>query len=218
MTVAKKGRSSPAYRLWYEEELGLELKYTFLMSYMRSLEQTLAQGNGKDIEKTLPFWEFLDIEFDKAKRQFRFVAYYKQESSFPNLFHRLIASPALQKIGEEIEGKGKDRIYKQDWKPREQLQFEIGAFNVIYMLLDDKNKLLYVGEAQDLIKRLGQTYRSIPHWNYYKYNVLPDSLSSFRVQLERMLIRDLSTMLPSNRKGDCIAISDYKLANEKIDK
>lgn len=41
VTVAKQGRSSPAYRLWFEDNLAHELKYTFLMSYMRSLEQSL---------------------------------------------------------------------------------------------------------------------------------------------------------------------------------
>ena len=69
VTVAQKGRSNPAYRLWFEEELSLKLKYTFLMSYMRSLEQSLTDVKEQDIEKNIPFWEFLDIEFDPSKRQ-----------------------------------------------------------------------------------------------------------------------------------------------------
>ena len=32
VTTARHGRKSPALRLWYEEELSLKLKYTFLMS------------------------------------------------------------------------------------------------------------------------------------------------------------------------------------------
>lgn len=218
VTVAQKGRSSPAYRLWFEEDLSLKLKYTFLMSYMRSLEQSLKDNDKQDIEKEIPFWEFLDIEFDLSKRQFHFTAHYRQEPSFPNLFARLIGSPPLQKISEELEGKDTKRIYKQDWKPREQLQYELGATNVIYMLLDTKNKLLYIGEAQNLVKRLSQEYSSIPKWEYFKYNVLPDSLSTFRVQLERMMIRDFAAILPSKRDQSCIAISDFRLANDKINK
>src|SRR5580704_6722992 len=90
VTTAPHGRKSPAFRLWFDPVLALGLKGTFLMSYMRSLEGTL-QGN-VDIEQVMPFWEFLDIEFDKQRRVFRFVAYYRQEASFPHLFDRLIGS------------------------------------------------------------------------------------------------------------------------------
>ena len=78
--------------------------------------------------------------------------------------------------------------------------------------------MLYVGEALDLVKRLGSSHSSIPNWNYFRYNVLPDHLSSYRVALERMLIRDLATLLSNNKGIDTINISGYRLANEKIDK
>ncbi len=218
VTSAKHGRSSPAYRLWYEEDLSLKLKYTFLMSYMRSLEQQLAFDQKKNIEKEIPFWEFLDIEFDKISRMFIFVAYYKQEPSFPNLFERLIDSPGIKRISDELDGNKERRIYKQDWKKRDQLSFEIGATNVLYMLIDTQNKVLYVGEATDLVSRLNQPHPSIPHWDYFRYNVLPSELSPYRVSLERMLIRDLASFLPTKKSVSSLVISEYTLANDKIDK
>jgi hypothetical protein len=217
ITVAKEGRTNPAYRLWFEDSLARELKYTFLMSYMRSLEQSLTTDNKKDIESEIPFWEFLDIEFNQQKREFIFVAYYTQEASFPNLFERLISSPVISKIADELEEKKETQIYKQNWKPREELEYEIGALNVIYMLVDTKNKLLYVGEAQDMIKRLFQPYPTIKDWNYFRYSVLPDKLSPYRVMLERMLIRDLASLLKNKKDVKSISISDYSLANDKID-
>ena len=217
VTAAKQGRKSPAYRLWFGEELSFELKHKFLMSYMRSLEKGLRGKGAEDIEIQIPFWEFLDIEFDKKKKFFRFVAYYYQEPSFPELFKRLIASPAIQKIDDELESKSPKRIHKQGWKPREDLEYEIGAHNVIYTLIDTENNLLYVGEAKDLIRRLSQEYRSIPHWNYFRYCVLPEALNPFRVSLERMMIRDFAEILGNKGGVDGITISEYKLANEKID-
>ena len=53
---------------------------------MRSLEERLAEKKQVDIEKEIPFWEFLDIEFDADKRAFHFLTYYTQKPSFPNLF------------------------------------------------------------------------------------------------------------------------------------
>ncbi|MCB2215107.1 MAG: GIY-YIG nuclease family protein [Desulfobulbaceae bacterium] len=218
VTVATKGRKTPAYRLWYEEALSIDLKRAFVMSYMRSLENSLSSGKLADIEERIPFWEFLDIEFDKDSRLFKFVAHYTQEPSFPNLFERLIESPSIHKIDDQVSRKEGIRIYKQDWKPRGELEFELGAANVIYMLADTENKLLYIGEAKDLVKRLAQRYRAIPDWNFFRYDVLPDELEAIRVPLERMIIRAFATLLPSKKQIDSLEISEYLLANDKVDK
>src|SRR6185369_16080381 len=105
---------TPAYRLWYPELLSVGLKHTFLMSYMRALETSLSQLATADIEKSIPFWEFLDIEYDESRKLFKFCAYYTQEPRFPELFKRLVQSSAIQKIDDEIAGKGEGRINKQD--------------------------------------------------------------------------------------------------------
>ncbi len=217
VSVAKEGRKTPAYRLWYEDELVMELKHKFLMSYMRSLEKRLRPEAKEDIEKDMPFWEFLDIEFDSNRKVFRFEAYYRQEPTFPELFKRLIGSPRLKQVDDELGKKGPVRIYKQSWKPREMLEFELGAMNVIYMLMDTENKMFYVGEALDLVKRLSQRYPSIPNWNFYRYDVLPNQLSGHRVAIERMLIRGYAELLENKSGIESRRISDYKLANDRID-
>jgi hypothetical protein len=215
VTTAPHGRKSPAFRLWFDPVLSLGLKRTFLMSYMRSLEASL-QGK-VDIEQLIPFWEFLDIEFDKQRRIFRFVAYYRQEASFPHLFARLIGSPALRKVADEIERKPDVRIYKQNWKPRSDLEFELGAQNVIYMLIDTNEKRFYVGEAADLIKRLLQPHTSIPNWEYFRYSVLPAELATYRVPLERMLIRDFAAVLKNRKEIPWYVIDDCELVNDRVD-
>lgn len=212
----KSGRSKSQKRLLFEEELSHQLKQQYVMSYMRSLEQSLSEDS--DAEENIPFWEFLDIEFDASKREFKFVAHYCQLPSFPNLFERLIGSPSLKKIDDELHGKNKGRIQYQDWLPKAELVNQLGAKNVLYLLLDTKRKLLYVGETVDLIARLGQTYSVIPHWDHFRYNVLPDALEPFRVTLERMLIRDLATLFPNKRHQEQFQLSEYKLVNEKIDR
>jgi hypothetical protein len=41
VTTSPHGRGSPAFRLWFDPALSYELKQSFLMSYMRSLEGIL---------------------------------------------------------------------------------------------------------------------------------------------------------------------------------
>jgi len=86
------------------------------------------------------------------------------------------------------------------------------------MLLDTNAKVFYVGEAADLVKRLVGLHPSIPNWNFFRYNVLPLALEPFRVQLERMVIRDFAAVLKNKNSIDFLAIADCCLANDKIDK
>ena len=189
------------------------------MSFVRDIEDRLRKSNGTDeksIEDEIPFWEFLDIEYQREAKQFYFQAYYTQKPVFSELFKRFIESPVLHKVDDELKDEPPFRIYKTKWRPRKELEFELGANNVLYFLIDTSNKLLYVGEAAKLIDRLRQNHSSIPDWDYFRYNVLPDELFPHRVSLERMIIRDLASFL-QNEYIEPIRISDYKLVNDKMD-
>ena len=190
------------------------------MSYMRSLEARLTGKNQQGlVEREIPFWEFLDIEYFPSSSMIKLSAHYTMEPSFPKLFSRLVRSPVVKRIESELKGKRSFPIQKQGWIPKDQLKFEIGATNVIYTLIDTERELLYIGEAKDLIERLSQTRDEIKHWNYFRYNVLPKGTTdSLRRELERMAIRDMAALLPNDRISDIRKIGDYKLVNKKIDK
>lgn len=83
VTVAKEGRKTPAYRLWYEDDLAMELKHKFLMPHMRSLEKRLRPEAKEDVEKDIPFWEFLDIELNSSKKVFRLEAFLTIGANLP---------------------------------------------------------------------------------------------------------------------------------------
>ncbi len=216
--VYPKRRANKVHRLWISEELSDEIKKIFVMSHMRDIESAIRKDVG-DIEKEIPFWEFIDIEFNPKKREFVFTPHYTQGALFPKLFKNLSSSPAIKTIEDSIINKDDFRIYKQDWKPRENLENEIGAVNAIYTLLDKKNKLIYVGEAKDLRKRLKQSYKNIPNWTHYRYEVLPKNTSTkIRVAIERMMIRSYASIFKSKSKVQSVEISSFLLANDKIDK
>jgi hypothetical protein len=124
----------------------------------------------------------------------------------------------MRAIQDEISGKKIARIQKLGWSPRQQFNKEINAVNVIYTLIDTTNKLIYVGEAVDLIRRFSAGHKEIPDWDFYKFNLLPDELAEHRLAIERMSIRDMAALLENKNEIGTFSISDYKLANKKIDK
>ena len=218
VTVAIKGRTTPTYRVWFDDELNTILKEDYLMSYMRDIEAKLRKDSKLKVEEEISFWEFLDIEYDYSSKVFYFTSYYTQKPSFPELFKRLVKSPVIKSIDDELNNKNRLSIYKQDWKPRGEFESEIGAKNVIYTLLDINEKFIYVGEAEDLIKRFKQGHPVIKGWTHYKYNVLPKELSNHRITLERMVIRDFASIFDNNLISTPFGISEYKLCNIRIDK
>jgi hypothetical protein len=211
-----KNRANKVYRLYFSDLLIEELKKVFLMSYMRELESQLSDAD-INVETDIPFWEFLDIEFDKLSKTFHLNAHYTHQPQFPELFRRLTYSPVLKRVGDELEGKDEFRIYKQDWRPKDDYVSEVGAENVIYMLLDTTSHLLYVGEAENLIRRLKAGHPSILKWDFYRYDLLPPLNKQQRVALERMMIRTFATVLKNNKGVKTMDISGFSLANDKID-
>ena len=223
-----KARSSEQHKIIYQDDLIEDLKKAFLMSHIRWLEVELRKREGKksaeatkETERETPFWEFLDIEFDQDKKEFIFTAYFKQAAYFPEVFKHLIGSPKLKQIEGSIFNNF-EKIINQDWKEKEQLVTELGAKNVIYYLLDEVNKLIYVGETgQDLKVRLSdrEHYKNagIPSWTHYRFEVLPSSIDTkARRELENMTIRAYATLFSNTNDINSFNISSYKLVNRKI--
>ena len=207
---------NPKYRLWFDGDLTESLKEIFLMSYMRDIENNIRGKVSSKIEDDIPFWEFLDIEFDKTKMIFIFTAHYTQKPTFPNLFKSLVQSPKIKEIDDKISGKEKSKIYKQDWRPIEEYVTEIGAENVIYMLMNKSKKLFYIGEANDLISRFSSgKYKN--KWEYYRYDKLPTELEEHRLELERSLIKSFATIINNTKNIKTHNIKGYTLSNIKID-
>ena len=57
------------------------------------------------------------------------------------------------------------------------------------------------------------------HWEYYRYEKLPNSANSnTRINLERMIIRSYGFLIDNKANIKNFDISEYKLKNSKIDK
>tara|TARA_Y100000591_G_C21810203_1_gene687431 strand:- start:64 stop:969 length:906 start_codon:yes stop_codon:yes gene_type:complete len=230
ITITSPKNRGEVHRLYFENKLVESLKKTYLMSHIRWLEWEIRkQSSGKTADKTMheienetPFWEFLDIEFNEKEKKFILTAHYKQIASFPKLFESLVESPRLKHIEDSLFKKSGYRIHKTNWKERALINTELGAKNVVYTLLDDKNKLIYIGEtSQELRVRLADKnfYNEvIPNWTHYRYDSLPRSIDGKgRVAIERMLIRSYATILSNDNFIPSFDISNYKLVNRNID-
>jgi hypothetical protein len=209
------------YRLFFDKELSNIFKDVYLMSYMRSIEQDLRRGKaeyaGQDIENEIPFWEFIDIEFNPEDKIFDLKSHYVQKPVFTELFKQLVNSHTLKSIDDFLNEKTGFRIVHQDWKVKKDLEVQIEARNVIYNLIDTNNGLFYIGEAKSLIQRLNQPRDNIKEWDYYRFDCLPPGLTDkHRVEIEKLIIRIFSSFFEISNGASSISSSNFKLANKKI--
>jgi hypothetical protein len=225
ITVQTSSRPSPFFRLWFDNDLIVELRKAFLMTYVRSLEEELAKKAEKDdpdadkwsSEEEIPFWEFLDIEYNRSKRTAYLDAHFKQRVEYPRFFREVVESQLTTRIEKEkIQGK-KMVITMGDWKPIGQLKSQINVENVIYYLLDDNKKEIYIGMADNLTTRVVPGRREIPGWNHYRFDTMPAEFDpKVRLQIEKMTIRSYASILKNLRNIPTKGISEYKLVNRQI--
>ncbi|MCL7987095.1 hypothetical protein M8998_03965 [Sphingobacterium sp. lm-10] len=209
------------YKLFFSKDFAEELKDSFVMSYMRTLESKLRRENSEytnNIEDEIPFWEFIDLEFDKMNRTFYCNAHYTQKTIFPELFKQFTKSHLLKDMENRLLDKGEFKFIKQDWRPKSELNLQLFEHpNFIYYLIDTQNKLLYIGESETA-RRILQLRPEIPEWDYFRIDFLPIWITrSQRLELERLMIRSFASLLSNYKKVKYIIISEYCLANKKID-
>jgi hypothetical protein len=218
---AKYQAKDSTYKLFLSKEFAEKLKDVFVMSFMRSLEHKLRKGNPiykNPVEDDIPFWEFLDIEFDKTKKLFKCKAHYFQKPFFAELFKQFIRSHLLKEIENKLGNKGDFKFIKEDWLPRKDLKTFLERKNIIYYLIDTKNKLLYIGESE-YTKRILQKRSYLPQWDYFRVDCLPEWLTrDQRLELERLIIRSFASLLKNKKNIKTKEISSYILINRKIDR
>ena len=218
------GRPTSSMRLTFERRLKVRLQQLFVMSHMRDLELRMRHSkpkpsDRKEIEEEIPFYEFLDIEWDESNRRFLFRAHYIQRPVFTKLFSHLQNKHVLDIIEDEIAGVTEGRITKGDWKERSEIKEEMATDNVIYTLVDTENREIYVGEAKNLANRFRSERHEIPGWSHYRVDRLPkDFDDKMRRKLEKMMIRNLASLVQNSVDIESLQISDYVLKNKLVDK
>ena len=191
---------------------------------MRDLERRMREEKtGKctpaEIETEIPFYEFLDIEWDAGNRKFIFRPHYVQAPIYDELFTHLQSKHVLDRIENELGRGPKLKISKGNWKERGEIQNEIHTENVIYTLIDVNNSEIYVGEASNLANRFKQKRHEIPGWTHYRVDQLPPEFDDkMRVTLERLMIRSLASLLDNNSGVESMEISDFILTNKRVDR
>ena len=205
---AKNRKQTSSYRLKWDNQFAVQLAKDYPKSFVRSLEYHI----GDEYYKKKKFTEF-DIGGFKEQLQIKILwknnlpkivikEYFRvrvESQGFPNIYKELssyLIADYLLGDREEILR----RIQISDWKLRKELPRELNENN-IYLLLNRKNKELYIGETKKSLSQRypkGQKHHSFDDWSEYSIIQLPPETSNHtRLLIERILIATGVKLFPN---------------------
>ena len=88
--------------------------------------------------------------------------------------------------------------------------------NVIYYLVNTKKKLLYVGKAENLGKRVKprRKHQNMEEdWDLFRYDIIRPEFSKILERIEDHTIRSFASILNNTKNYPSLGLSNFKLVN-----
>ena len=137
----------------------------------------------------------------------------KIETPYDHTFKRLVE--------ENVFGWLSDDKHKQDiitkstgWLDVNELYKHEEQNHVLYYLVDEENKQLYIGSAIRLGDRVKCNRSEIPNWNKFRYEIVHPKFHPLLRAIEYHSIMNFARFFANNGKLSTLKLSDYTLVNK----
>jgi hypothetical protein len=140
----------------------------------------------------------------------------KISTPYDNIFKRLVDENVFGWLSKT----SRDYLITKStpWYPVTELTKHSDAAFVIYYLIDEGKKEIYIGSAERLGDRVKIGRSEIPGWTIFRYEIIhPDYHHSLR-RIEHHAIGAFSRIFYNNGKISCFPVSDYRLVNKNWSK
>lgn len=189
-TLAFKNRlrekGGPVLQLVYGKDLQNALKKEFSSSFFFFEGEKFVERETKNFTPSLPadHKEFLSISCKDD--QIYFKTFLKRSSIFDKIFAQFIDKDLFGWFNKENDSK--IIMHYSQWLDIKELKKFSSAAYIIYCLVDDKQKLFYIGHALNLGKRVRENRNEIPNWNRFMYAELHPNFRQYMNELEYFAI------------------------------
>jgi len=199
-----------------------KLRTTFIQSYviLKSQKELFDKHNSlqKHFRTDLEGGQQeVSIFYPNKKHEIDVSVFIKIENEWNALFERLVSENVF---GWLFEKKDKEYLIQKstNWINATDFNLHKNALNVIYYLANTKQKLLYIGKADDLGKRVkpGRKHQEMPSdWDKFKYDIIRPEFSNILERIEDHTIRTIASVLKNTKSYSTLGIADYTIVNAK---
>ena len=213
--VNRRG-STPVYQIRWDgnTELLNALKIEFIQTYI-AIESQNYQAKEEDkyyVTNLMGGNQEVIIFKPVSKTKIELEAFIKIESAYDNLFRKLVERNVFGWLSEvksrNIITKSSKWINIQKLKDYEEIPY------VIYYLVDEENKEIYIGSAKRLGDRVVIGRNEIPGWNKFRYEIVHPSSHELLRDIEYHSIMNFAKFFANSGNKSSLKLSDYKLVNK----
>jgi len=218
LSHVKRREYKPVFQLRWDNnrELLTKLRKTFIQSYviLKSQKELFDIGkNGRKYFRSKFQQEALKIRPINYK-QIEFEVFIKIETEWNKLFERLAEENVFGWLFD------KDKKYliskSENWHDLRDFKNHVNKVNVIYYLANTKKKLLYIGKAEILGKRVkpGRKHQNMPKdWDKFRYDIVKPEYSNILDKIEDHTIRAFASILENSKRYPSLKLGRFKLVN-----
>ena len=221
LSHVKRTKASPVYQIRWDNNRALlnKIRRTFIQSYViiksqkelfdisktqREHFRTALSGGQQEVAIFTP----VNTRIVKCK------VFIQIDSGWNKLFSRL----ADENVFGWLFEKGKKYLITKstNWLRKKEFKHHAFTTNVIYYLSHTKKKLLYIGKAEVLGKRVkpGLLHQRMPgDWDKFKYDVIKPEYSNLLERIEDHTIRVFASVLKNRKNYPSLEVGDYALVN-----
>lgn len=204
-----------AYQLHFKQDLLYRIKETFIQSYILIRSQIYEKDTNKQYCTNIPKECQEEIKVTILNPTcFEFDIESKCSTVYDNVFKNLLFEDIFGWMGKGVNEYNKMITISSNWMPITEIQKHSETPYVIYYLLDDINKQIYIGSAKRLGDRVKQGRPEIPGWNKFRFEKLHESYYKDLHNIEYHSIINFSKFFKNNGNKPSVNISDYVLVNK----
>jgi hypothetical protein len=220
LRLVNRRNSTPVYQLRWDgnHQLLFELKKEFIQSYMAIESMNYkAKSEGRYFITDLlggnqEVLIFRPIDLHTIELE----TFIKVSTPYDNIFKRLVEENVFGWLSKP----NRDYLITKstEWLDKGQLIHHQNAQYVVYYLIDEFNKEIYIGSAIRLGNRVKEGRSEIPGWTKFKYEIVHPGYHHLLRRIEVHAINAFASFFESNGKVDYYPVSEYKLVNKSWSK
>lgn len=139
--------------------------------------------------------------------------YIKIETHYDNIFKKLVEENVFGWLS--TKGYEKSFITKStQWMNSSELLKHENANYVVYYLVDEANKQIYIGSAIRLGDRVKIGRKEIPFWNKFRYEIVHPEYHNFLREIEYHSIMSFAKFFSNNGNLSSLELGEYTLVNK----
>jgi len=211
---------NPVYQIRWDQNVDLinELKKEYIQTYFAIKSQefdskinglyhvTNLLGGNQEVVIFKPIKPYL-IELE---------TFIKIETPYDNIFRRFVE----ENVFGWLSSTSRDYLIVKTskWYKKDEIKRHEDAAFVVYYLIDQTKKELYIGSATRLGDRVKIGRNEIPGWNMFKYDIIHPEYHHLLRRIEFHTIGAFASLMKNNGNIVPIEISNYKLLNKNWSK